>query len=78
MTVRKENVMPAKSEGAIKNRIAYNVKRNKEKVKRYIIGFTKGLDDEIINYIDNQEKYSVYIKNLIREDMKKKKESTSK
>jgi hypothetical protein len=46
------------------------VKKYKEKTKRFTLDFSPA-DMELYEHIQNQDKKQTYIKNLIREDMKK-------
>lgn len=53
------------------SKYSYQDKWRKEKTRVYKIRLSKNIDGEMILFLDSQENKQGYIKNLIREDMKR-------
>ena len=55
---------------AYKNKVAYNQKYNMNNCKQITLMLNKKTDIDVIEHLEKQPNKSMYIKNLIRNDMK--------
>ena len=55
---------------AYKNKKVYNREYNKLNCKQFKVTLNKKTDDDVIRFLEKQPNKSMYIKNLIRNDMK--------
>lgn len=53
------------------DKLGYDAEYTRTFLKRYVVNVNKTHDEKLFNWIENQKNFSGYVKDLIREDMKK-------
>ena len=76
LTGRKEQMArPTKEEQKRKRQNRFSTESHRRTTKTVSFGFHKVYDLDIIQQLDKQENRTAYVKNLIREDIKKQQEN---